>query len=140
MVGSIAPDFDLPARSGAGRVSLSALRGKVVVVDFWATWCAPCRLSFPKYQALSERYGDGVVVVGVSEDDEPDGISAFAEETGATFPLVWDEDKSVAAAYRPSSMPTSYLIDRGGLIRHVHLGFRQGDEERIASRLEELLQ
>jgi cytochrome c biogenesis protein CcmG/thiol:disulfide interchange protein DsbE len=128
LVGSPAPAFDLEAQSGGKRGSLAAAEGKVALVDFWATWCAPCKASFPKYEALARKYGDSVVVIGISEDDEADGIRDFAKETGATFTLAWDKDKSVASAYRPSSMPTSYIVDKNGLVRFVHTGFRNGDE------------
>lgn len=139
MVGSPAPDFNLPAQHGGERASLGAARGKVAIVDFWATWCEPCRASFPKYEALTKKYGDDVVVIGISEDDDPDGIEAFAEETGATFTLAWDEDKSVASAYEPDAMPTSFMVDRNGLVRFIHEGFHNGDESTIESQLQELI-
>jgi len=137
LVGSPAPELDLPA-VGGGRASLEAARGKVVIVDFWATWCAPCRASFPHYQALAARHDGQVVVLGISEDDDADGIAEFAAETGAKFSLAWDRDKAVAARYEPSAMPTSFVIDQSGIVRHVHEGFRDGDEaalERVVSGL-----
>lgn len=137
LVGSPAPELDLPA-IGGGRASLEAARGKVVIVDFWATWCAPCRASFPHYQALAARHEGEVVVLGVSEDDDSEGIAEFAAETGARFPLAWDREKTVAARFEPGAMPTSFVIDRNGVVRHVHEGFRDGDEaalERVVSGL-----
>lgn len=139
LVGRTAPAFDLPAQSGGDRVSLDALRGKVVVVDFWATWCEPCRQSFPKYQALLDRFGGDLAVVGVSEDDEPDPIAGFAEETGVGFPLVWDRDKRVAHQYEPPSMPTSFLVDQNGIIRHVYQGYHPGDEKTVEADIRALL-
>jgi peroxiredoxin len=140
LVGSPAPDFDLKPENGKTPASLSAAKGKVVVVDFWATWCAPCKASFPKWQALSKKLGSDVVVIGISEDDEKDGIAAFAKETGATFPLGWDSDKSVASAYKPGTMPTTFLVDRNGLVRFVHSGFRAGDEDAIEQKIKSLLE
>lgn len=140
LVGSAAPDFDLPAQSGGPRASLATAEGKVALVDFWATWCEPCRMSFPHYQALAKKYDGDVVVVGISEDDEPDGIKAFAKETGATFPLAWDANKNVAAGYHPESMPTSFIVDKNKLVRFVHDGFRPGDEKVIEGQVKELLQ
>jgi len=139
LIGSPAPDFDLPAQSGGRRATLGAASGKVALVDFWATWCEPCRVSFPHYEALAKKFGGDVVVVGISEDDEPDGIKAFAKETGATFPLAWDANKNVAAGYHPDSMPTSFLVDKNKLVRFVHDGFRPGDESVIEDQVKELL-
>jgi cytochrome c biogenesis protein CcmG/thiol:disulfide interchange protein DsbE len=139
LVGNPAPEFDLPAQSGGKRASLGNAEGKVVLVDFWATWCGPCRASFPKYEALAKKYSDDVVIIGISEDDEADGIKEFAQQTGATFTLAWDSQKGVAGSYHPDSMPTSFLIDKKGLVRFVHSGFREGDEGEIESQLKSLL-
>ena len=139
MVGAPAPDFDLAAQAGGERAALAALRGKLVMVDFWATWCEPCRVSFPKYEGLAKKYGERLAVVGISEDDAPDGIAAFARETGATFLLAWDSDKTVADAYGPTAMPTTYLIDANGLVRYVHPGFHTGDEVILESKIEGIL-
>jgi cytochrome c biogenesis protein CcmG/thiol:disulfide interchange protein DsbE len=140
LVGSPAPDFDLPAQSGGKRASIAAAKGKVALVDFWATWCGPCRASFPKYQALSDKYGDRLAIIGIAEDDEPDGIEEFAKSTGASFTLAWDSGKSVAGSYQPETMPTSYLVDSNGLVRYVHAGFREGDEQTIDEKIKSLLE
>ena len=126
-------------RSGS-RVSLEKAKGKIVLVDFWATWCAPCRASFPKYEALAKKYSSDVVILGISEDDEPDEIKEFAKETGVGFALAWDKDKGVASQYHPDAMPTSFIVDRNGLVRHVHGGFRDGDEQVLEGYIKELLQ
>jgi peroxiredoxin len=136
--GEPAPDFSLAARKG-GAASLSAYAGQVVLVDFWATWCEPCRLSFPQYQALARRHGSNVVVLGISEDDEDAGIDRFIEETGANFPVAWDGDKSLAQRYRINSMPTLFIIDKNGLVRYVHSGFRPGDEDQIDAAIKSLM-
>jgi peroxiredoxin len=136
--GAPAPDFSLAVRGGDA-ANLGAYAGKVVLVDFWATWCEPCRSSFPEYQALIATYADRVVVVGISEDDEADGIDQFAAETGVRFPLAWDGDKGVAQRYQISSMPTLFIIDRNGLVRYVHAGFRPGDEAMVRAAIDSLL-
>jgi cytochrome c biogenesis protein CcmG/thiol:disulfide interchange protein DsbE len=138
LAGSPAPDFSLVSRQG-DKAQLSAHSGRVVLVDFWATWCEPCKESFPQYQALTARYGDAVVVLGISEDDEADGIDRFTAETGAHFPVAWDADKSVAQRYRIGSMPMLFIIDGNGLVRFVHSGFRPGDQEQIAAAIDSLL-
>jgi len=136
--GSPAPDFRLPARGGAS-ASLSDHAGKVVLVDFWATWCEPCKSSFPEYQALIARYAGRVVVLGISEDDDEGGIEGFAAETGVAFPLAWDADKAVAQLYQISGMPTLFIVDQQGLVRFVHSGFRAGDEQQISAAIDSLL-
>jgi cytochrome c biogenesis protein CcmG, thiol:disulfide interchange protein DsbE len=140
LIGNPAPAFDLPAQSGGKRATLPGAEGKVTLVDFWATWCGPCKASFPKYEALKQKYEGRVVFIGISEDEDADGIKGFAEETGATFPLAWDSGKGVASSYRPESMPTSFIVDKNGLVRFVHSGFRDGDEKEIASQLSSLLE
>lgn len=139
MVGAPAPDFDLPAQYGGARASLREARGKVAIVDFWATWCEPCRASFPKYEALLRKHDGDIVVIGISVDDEPEGIDAFAKETGASFTLAWDEDKAVAGAYEPEAMPTSFIVDQKGVVRYVHEGFHSGDDAEIEKQVERLL-
>jgi len=136
--GAPAPEFSLPARGGAS-ASPGAHAGKVVLVDFWATWCEPCRASFPEYQALLSQYAGRVVVLGISEDDEADGIDHFAAETGVSFPVAWDGDKGVAQRYQISSMPTLFIIDQNGLVRYVHAGFRAGDENMVRAAIDSLL-
>lgn len=140
LLGNPAPEFSLSAQSGGKHASLESAKGKIALVDFWATWCAPCKASFPKYEALAKKYSDDVVVIGISEDDEFDGIKEFAQETGASFLLAWDEDKSVAGRYHPDSMPTSFIVDKSGLVRFVHSGFRNGEEKDIERELKTLLE
>ena len=139
LIGKPAPDFSLASVNGQGKFSLASMKGKVVIVDFWATWCEPCRHATRAYQALAARYPGRVVVIGVSVDDEPDGIADFARQTGATFPLVWDRGGRVAERYRPPSMPTSYVLGRDGVVRYVHSGWEPGDAERIEAEVARLL-
>jgi peroxiredoxin len=136
--GAPAPDFRLPARDGAS-ASPGDHAGKIVLVDFWATWCEPCRSSFPEYQALLARYAGRVVVLGISEDDDEQGIDDFARDTGVAFPIAWDGDKAVAQRYRINGMPTLFIIDQRGLVRFVHSGFRAGDERQISAAIDSLL-
>ena len=139
LVGATAPPFELSAQSGGSKAALADGSGKVTIVDFWATWCEPCQDSFPYYQKMVDKHGGDLVIVGVSEDDAPDGIAAFAKKTGAKFPLAWDDGKSVSAQYHPPSMPTCYLIDRSGIVRYVHVGFHKGDDAKIDEQVASLL-
>ena len=139
LIGSAAPGFELPLESSKGSISLAGAAGKVAVVDFWATWCDPCRDSFPAYQQMVDKFGGKLVVIGVSVDDEPNGIDKFASETGAKFPLVWDKNQSLSKSYQPPTMPTSYILDKNSIVRFVHAGFRAGDEQQIEANLSTLL-
>jgi cytochrome c biogenesis protein CcmG, thiol:disulfide interchange protein DsbE len=140
LLGASAPEFELDAKAGdKGAVSLAEGQGKVVIVDFWATWCEPCKESFPAYQRLLDKFEGKLVIIGVSVDETPDGIAAFASETGVKFPLVWDEGQALSQKYQPPTMPTSYVIDKSGIVRFVHAGFTSGDEARIESDIASLV-
>ena len=139
LVGAPAPAFELRDVSGGGDQSLAAHAGKVVIVDFWATWCQPCKESFPAYQKLVSRLGGDLVVVGVSQDDDAKGIPAFLSETGAKFPIVWDDSKAVAKSYDPPSMPTAFVVDKSGIVRFVHVGYHAGDEVTLEDEVRSLL-
>lgn len=140
IVGNPAPAFSLAAVNTKGSVSMSSLEGQVVIVDFWGTFCEPCKKSFPKLQDLYAKYkGGGLTIVGISEDDEKDGITAFAGSYGAKFPLVWDETKSVAGKWNPGSMPATFIVDRKGVVRFLHRGYREGEEVEIEQQVKSLL-
>jgi peroxiredoxin len=143
LVGNPAPDFAVKAVSGSkGTVSLKSLRGKVVLVDFWGTFCEPCKKSFPKLQDLNTKYGaSGLQIVGISEDesDDKDKIPGFADTYGAKFALGWDEDKSIAKAYKPETMPSSFIIDKKGVIRFAHVGYHDGEEVEVEKEIQQLL-
>lgn len=140
LLGTEAPGFELKRYDGAQTVSPQASRGKVTIIDFWATWCEPCKESFPTYEAIAKEHGGEVVVLAISEDESPEGIAAFAAETGVTFPIAWDEGQRVASQYEPSTMPTSYILDRNGIVRYVHVGFNAGDEETLRAHVSSLLE
>ncbi|HWZ92750.1 MAG TPA: TlpA disulfide reductase family protein [Polyangiaceae bacterium] len=139
LVGAAAPPFDLPAPDQKHRITLAGYSGKVVVVDFWATWCAPCHDSFPAYQRIAEKFGSQAAVIGISVDEEPAGIPKFAKETGAKFPLAWDDGQVTSKSYQPPTMPTCFVVDKSGIVRFVHSGFHAGEEREIESEIASLL-
>jgi cytochrome c biogenesis protein CcmG/thiol:disulfide interchange protein DsbE len=139
LIGAPAPDFSLAPPGGGAAIGPGALKGQVVIVDFWATWCAPCRKSFPAYQALVDEFGGKLAVIGVSVDDDSSGIEAFRSETGVKFPLVWDEGQAVAGSYKPGTMPTSFVIDKAGIVTAIHEGFHEGDEATLREKIRSLL-
>ncbi len=113
-VGEPAPRFALEGLDG-GEVNLAALDGKVVVLNFWASWCGPCRLEMPDFQkAWEEHREQGVVFVGIAVDDTASEASKFAEQVGVTYPLALDTTGDVARAYRIRAVPSTYFIDREG--------------------------
>ncbi|MCA9615084.1 MAG: TlpA family protein disulfide reductase [Myxococcales bacterium] len=121
--GTRAPEIGLRDRDG-NNVQLSALRGKVVLVDFWASWCAPCRRELPELARLAARYADaGVVVLGVNEDDAADdGARLLAELGGVGFTSVHDRDKAIAGAWAPPKMPTLFLVEADGSLGPIFAG------------------
>jgi peroxiredoxin len=143
LVGNPAPDFSVKTVvGGKGSVSLKSLRGKVVLVDFWGTFCEPCKKSFPKLQDLNTKYGtSGLQIIGISEDeaDDKDKIPGFADTYGAKFALGWDEDKTIAKHYKPETMPSSFIIDKKGVVRYAHVGYHDGEEVEIEKEIKDLL-
>ena len=145
LIGNPAPPFSLdPLANSKAKVATKALAGKVVLVDFWATWCEPCKKSFPKLQELSVKYKvSGFEILAVSEDDDDKDIDkkivSFADSNGAKFPVAWDKDKAIAQKYNPATMPSSFLIDRKGVIRFAHIGYHEGEEAELDKEIKELL-
>lgn len=138
--GFYAPDFTLDLLGG-GQVTLSELRGNAVVVNLWASWCPPCRAEMPAIEKVYQAYKNlGVVVLGVNttyQDSESDA-AAFVREYGLTFPIPLDRDGSVSRRYALSGLPTTFFIDRKGIIRSVVVGGPMS-EAVIQSKVEDLL-
>ena len=138
--GESAPDFTLTTIPDNGSVTLSGLKGRVVYLDFWATWCPPCRKSFPWMDQVQEEYRDaGLTVVAISIDSRRSLAERFTEQMSPSFTVAHDPHGSVANSYRVSAMPTSFLIDRDGNIVTRHIGFRPGNSEKLTEEIEELL-
>jgi peroxiredoxin len=134
--GRPAPALSLPLIR-SGRVELS--KGSVAVIHFWATWCMPCQRSMPKLQALSAKYApQGLVVIGISVDDDRPGIAEFAKKSGATFQIAWDQNKTAAEQWKPKAMPTTYVVDRNGVIRFEHEGYHDGEDAELETELKRL--
>ncbi|MCB1672344.1 MAG: TlpA disulfide reductase family protein [Gammaproteobacteria bacterium] len=139
--GEQAPDFTLTSiHENQPDFTLSQLRGKVVYLDFWASWCAPCLLSLPLYNELYEKYRDrGLEIVGINIDDPIEDGLDFLLDTPLDFTIPADPDGETPTLYDVYGMPTSYLIDQQGVIRLVHEGFREGDIEMIEQQINALL-
>jgi thiol-disulfide isomerase/thioredoxin len=120
---------------------LSSLKGKVVLVDFWASWCSPCLRSFPWMNELHRRHaGEGLVVVAVNVDQDRALADAFLNSTPAAFRIEFDAAGSLAKRFGVQAMPTSFLIDRRGALRVRHAGFRDAQREERERQIRELLQ
>jgi len=138
----VAPAFELPRLTGEGRLSLANLRGQVVLLDFWASWCAPCRAAMPAYQTLqAELSANGFSVLAINLDEHPDDGRAFLRRVPVHYPVLSDPAGAVAERYRLTGMPTALLIDRQGRIRRRWVGFEPTElpalREEIASLLRE---
>ena len=137
--GAKMPEIGLTDLSGKP-VTVAALAGKVVIVDFWATWCAPCKEEMPVLEKLYKKYGSkGLVVVGVSVDKDASNIKSFVKKLGVSFPIVHDANHQVSGRYQPPRMPSSYIIDRKGIVRFVHGGFRADDAPVFEKQVLQLL-
>lgn len=134
-IGQLAPEFSL-GNEGPATVSLSALRGKLVYVDFWASWCAPCRRSFPWMNAMQEKYGaNGLVIVGINVDQRNADAKKFLAQVPAKFAIAYDPAGATPKAYAIKGMPSSVLIDGEGRVLALHPGFRDEDREGLESQI-----
>lgn len=120
-IGHPAPDFTLTTAAGEA-FTLSALHGTPVVLNFWATWCPPCRAELPELEMTSTRLAGQVAVVGVNQAETPAAVQAFAAQLGLTFAIPLDENAVASQLYYVRSLPTTFFIDRGGVIRQIQVG------------------
>jgi peroxiredoxin len=137
--GQAAPDFVLKSASGEN-LRLSEYRGDVVLINFWATWCGPCRQEMPLLDDLYARYQRvGFNLLGVNIDDDSRRAMQMVQELGVSFPVLFDESKEVSKLYEVEAMPVTVLVDRRGMVRHVHHGYKPGYEEKYMTEIRTLL-
>jgi len=138
-VSTNAPDFTLRSMDGPN-LRLQEQRGQVVMINFWATWCGPCRQEMPHLTRLYDKYRNaGFVMLGVNVDDDARRATDLATKLGLKFPVLLDTDKSVSRLYDLGTMPTSVLVDRNGRVRYVHNGYVAGYEDLYEKQIRELL-
>lgn len=138
--GERAPDFAAPALDGKGTVSLAQYRGKVVYLDFWASWCAPCLKAIPEIEAMrKDLASDGFQVVAVNLDTTPKKALRLLAKNPIGYPSASDPKGRLPKQFGVDTMPTSYLIDGEGVIRYVHRGFQRGDGTKLRAEIRKLL-
>ncbi|MBP6367466.1 MAG: TlpA family protein disulfide reductase [Nitrosomonas sp.] len=136
----LSPTCSLTTLEGAPAHNLQELKGKVVYMDFWASWCPPCIKSFPFLNELENQLKEqGLQVIGVNLDEKVADAQAFLDSHPVDFSIVADPSKQCAKSFEVMAMPTSYLIDRKGNIRHIHRGFRSGETEELRALISQLL-
>ena len=139
-VGDRAPAFAAMSLDGSRKLSLRAYRGKIVYLDFWASWCPPCLQSLPLLEDLRKEFAaDGVQFLAVNLDRDLDEARAFLREHTIGYPSATDPEGRLPETYQVKKMPTSFLIDRGGVIRYVHPGFRPSDIDEIRAQIRRLV-
>jgi cytochrome c biogenesis protein CcmG, thiol:disulfide interchange protein DsbE len=138
VVGESAPAFELPGNSGS--VSLSSLKGKVVYIDFWASWCGPCKQSFPWLNEMQSKYGaKGFQVVGINVDAKTTDAKTFLTEVPAQFTVAFDDKGATPKQYGIKGMPSSVLIDGNGKVISQHTGFRDADKAQLEQSIQKAL-
>ena len=137
--GQAAPDFALKSSTGEN-LRLSEYRGDVVMINFWATWCGPCRQEMPLLDELYSRYNRvGFNLLGVNIDDDSRRAMQMVEELGVNFPVLFDARKEVSKLYEVEAMPVTVIVDRQGTVRFVHHGYKPGYEEKYLDQIRSLL-
>lgn len=134
-----APDFTLKSNSGKN-IKLSELRGQVVMINFWASWCGPCRQEMPILNQLYQRYEPmGFTLLGVNVEEDSGAANKVLREIPVDFPVLYDNKNQVSETYQVRAMPSTILIDRDGKVRYLHKGYKPGYEEDYQKQVRELI-
>lgn len=134
-----APDFTLKSRSGEN-IKLSELRGQVVMINFWASWCGPCRQEMPILDQLYQRYEPmGFTLLGVNVEEDSAAAEKVLREIPVSFPVLYDSKNQVSENYQVRAMPSTFLIDRDGKVRYLHKGYKPGYEDEYQQQVRELI-
>jgi len=134
-----APDFTLKSRSGEN-IKLSELRGQVVMINFWASWCGPCRQEMPILEQIYQHYAPmGFTLLGVNVEEDSAAANKVLKEIAVSFPVLYDTKNQVSERYQVRAMPTTVLIDRDGQMRYLHKGYQSGYEDSYQQQVRELI-
>ncbi|MGR9108151.1 MAG: TlpA family protein disulfide reductase [Gammaproteobacteria bacterium] len=139
-IGEAAPDCTLSVFSDDRKVDIDHYRGEVLYVDFWASWCPPCAKSFHFLNSTHRQFHSrGLKILAVNLDEESEDARRFLIDNPVEFAILSDQDASCANSFDVKGMPSSYLVDRQGVIRHIHLGFRPADTEELTMMIQDLV-
>ena len=134
-----APNFTLKSNTGKN-IKLSELRGQVVLLNFWASWCGPCRQEMPLLEKLYKRYSAlGFTVLGVNVEEDPRKAKKLLKDIPVSFPILFDTTNKVSRQYKVSGMPSTVMIDRDGNMRYLHKGYKPGDEAQYKKWVKKLI-
>jgi len=134
-----APDFTLKSLEG-GNLRLEEYRGQVVLINFWASWCGPCRQEMPLLDRLHHRYEDtGFAVLGINVEGEVGPAQEIVDRTNVTFPILIDDGQKVSEMYNLEAMPSTVVVDRDGVVRYIHRGYVPGDEAKYVEVVKQLI-
>jgi peroxiredoxin len=138
-VGSPAPQFSLGSQGGKD-VSLSQFQGQVVMLNFWASWCGPCRTEMPLLEGIYKKYNKlGFTMLGVNVEPDSNAAVDWLKQTPVSFPILFDKDSKVSKLYDVSGMPSTVIIDRKGKVRMLHRGYKPGDENEYLDSIRTLV-
>ena len=136
---SAAPPFTLAARGGRD-VSLAQYRGQVVMINFWASWCGPCRQEMPLLEGIYKKYRSaGFTMLGVNVEPDSKAADEWLKQTPVSFPILYDRDSKVSKLYDVAGMPSTVIIDRSGKLRMLHRGYKPGDENEYLDSIRALI-
>ena len=134
-----APNFTLKSMSGKN-LKLSEMTGNVVLINFWASWCGPCREEMPLLNALHKKYAPlGFTVLGINVEEQLDGARGFLSNVPVDFPILLDNKNKVSKQYKVIAMPTTVVVDRDGNMRYLHEGYKPGDEKKYRQMVKKLV-
>lgn len=137
--GAPAPAFQLGS-SGGKPVSLDSLKGKIVLVNFWASWCGPCRKEMPVLEQLNRQYHNkGVALLGVNVEPDSSAATDWLKATPVSFPILFDVDSKVSKLYQVEGMPNTVILDRKGNVRYIHRGYQPGAENEYLDQIRALI-
>lgn len=135
-----APDFVVGTSKTGQKITLSSYKGKVVYLDFWASWCIPCKDSFPWMNEMQDKYGkNGLVVLAINLDENREAAKTFLDKIPGNFTIAYNPDGSIASKYQVEVMPTSFLIDKKGNLVYKKLGFKHKEKSKMEAALKKVL-